>query len=102
MSGTGFTITDQFFIAVPVSLDAGTISGDIELFDVTAGNPFLDLAGTYQGTYMLIGGVDGGAQDYVAPANFNVTTAVPEPSAAYLLLGGICVALVIRAKAGRS
>src|ERR1700761_7570665 len=30
-----FTIDDQFFNTVPISLDAGQSSGDIELFDVT-------------------------------------------------------------------
>jgi len=35
LPGLSFTIADQFLNYVPVSLDGGSSSGDIELFDVT-------------------------------------------------------------------
>ena len=91
LAGLSFTITDQFFTTVPVSLDGNTSSGDIDLFDVTVSNPLLDPPAKYLGSYGLIGGVDGDASDNLASANFDVTTepsgtAVPEPGS-WLLLG---------------
>ena len=91
-TGISFTITDQFFTNVPWSLDEGSSSGDIELFDVTVSNPLLDPPNIYPGTYTLLGGVDGDVGENLASAYFSVTTApsvpagVPEPGS-WLLLG---------------
>jgi hypothetical protein len=77
---------------VPISLGPGANSGDIELFDVTVSNPLLDAAGTYLGSYDLLGGADGNAQNLLldSPATFSVTTtpsvtATPEPESVVLL-----------------
>lgn len=90
LPGLSFTIADQFLNYVPVSLDGGLSSGDIELFDVTLSNPLLDPAGPYPGSYTLIGGFDANAQDNLGLANFDVTTGsgateTPEPSTGFLL-----------------
>ena len=91
LAGLSFTIIDQFFTTVPLSLAGKTSSLDIDLFDVTVSNPLLDSFGKYLGSYGLVGGVDGDASDNLASANFDVTTAaggatVPEPGS-WLLLG---------------
>jgi len=94
--GLSFTINDLFFTNVPLTLDPGGSSGDIELFDVTVSKPLLDAAGKYLGSYILLGGLDGDAQDNLATASFSVTT-TPEPSAIYLLLGAsVALALISR------
>jgi hypothetical protein len=91
LPGLSFTITDQFLNTVPASLDGGLSSGDIELFDVTLSNPLLDPPAEYSGSYTLFGGSDSDAQDSLAFADFDVTTApsvpgAPEPGS-WLLLG---------------
>jgi hypothetical protein len=91
ISGLSFTILDQFFTTVPISLAPGSTSADIELFDVVLSNPLLDPIGKYTGSYTLLGGTDDGAQDNLGTSSFSVTT-VPEPSSVYLLLGGVPVA----------
>ena len=88
---SSFSVTDQFFSTVPVSLAPGTSAGDIELFDVTVNDPLLDPLGTYTGVYTLVGGTDGNAQDNLATAGFSVSP-VPEPSTITLVLGGISAA----------
>ncbi len=91
-----------FFTNAPLSLDAaasldgGFTSGDIELFDITIPNPFT--AANYAGTFQVLGGVDGNAQDILGTANFTVqvlgpTSGVPEPSSLVMLgtaLVGLC------------
>jgi hypothetical protein len=100
LNGLSFTVTDQFFNNVPISLapsgQSGDSSGDIELFDVTVSAPLLDAAGVYSGTYTLFGGTDGDGQDNLGSAAFSVTTTspVPEPSSIYLLMGGVLATLV--------
>jgi hypothetical protein len=98
LDGMSFTLTDQFFNNVPFFLtpegQAGSSSGDIELFDVSVNNPLLDAAGVFSGAYTLIGGADGGtdtAMDNLGTASFSVTTIAqtPEPSSLYLLLTGV-------------
>jgi len=100
LSGISFTIADQFFTTVPLSLGGGSSSSDILLFDVTLSNPLLDPAGTYPGSYTLLGGVDGNAQDNLASANFDVTTAdrttVPEPSTMSLLGVALALSLIVK------
>jgi hypothetical protein len=90
MSGSSFSIIDLFF-NTPISLAPGETSSDVELFDVAVSSPLLDPIGTYLGTYTLLGGADGDAQDNLGTSTFSVTT-VPEPSSIYLLLGGAPVA----------
>ena len=97
LAGLSFAITDQFLATVPLSLDGGSSSDHIELFDVTVSDPLLDSPAKYLGGYTLLGGADAptdtdpGSQDNLASANFDVTTApggtaVPEPGS-WLLLG---------------
>jgi hypothetical protein len=93
--GLSLTFDDLFFTNVPISLapagQAGSSSGDIELFDITVSSPLLDAPGTYSGSYTLVGGVDGNAQDNLGATGFSVTTTsttspVPEPSPVVLVL----------------
>jgi hypothetical protein len=80
-----FTIIDQFFANVPVSLDSGTDSGPIDLFDVQLGTPPL---GLYTGSYVLFQ-----SEAIVGTADFSIQV-VPEPST-FLLLGATLVPLAI-------
>ena len=89
--GSDFTTNDLFYTNVPVSVAAGGSSGDIELFDVTVASPFVDTLTTYNGTYTLLGGVDGGAQDLLAEGAFSVNV-TPEPG--YFALLGIGLVLI--------
>lgn len=93
LAGASFNTTDLFFGNVPISLDSGASSGDIELFDVTLLSSFTDSFGPYGGTYTLFGGVDGNAQDLLTQDNFTVTAtapvATPEPATALLLATGL-------------
>jgi hypothetical protein len=87
-------LNDLFFANVPLDLVEGASSGVIELFDYTLANPGSNPAGTYDGTYGLLGGMDAGAgtaQDNLAQANFSVD-AVPEPESR-ALLGTVVVLL---------
>ncbi len=99
LDGLSFTINDQFFSTVPFSLDPGTSSGDIELFDVTVSDPLADPGALYSGFYTLTGGAAGDAQDVLGSESFAVdttaasTSPVPEPSSIYLLLSGGLAAL---------
>jgi hypothetical protein len=105
LNGISFTVTDQFFNNAPISLAPGANSGDIELFDITASSPLLDPAGFYAGTYCLLGGIDGNAQDVLetSAATFSANTApatspVPEPATLTLLLTGASTLLPIAKK----
>ena len=98
LAGLSFSITDQFFSTVPVSLAPGASSGDIELFDVTLSDPLLDAFGTYAGDYTLVGGIDGDAQDVLGSTAFSVTS-TPEPSTIGLLFTGLAGLLPIREQA---
>ena len=94
LAGSGFLVTDLFFLNVPFSLDPGQSSSSIELFNVRVNDPFTDLPGAYAGTYALVGGIDSNAQNIIGSAEFAVTVgALPEPSTVALLVIGL-VALV--------
>jgi len=101
LDGVSLGLIDQFFNNMPIFLGAGDSSGDIELFDVTVSNPLVDPSGTYGGSYELIGGPDGEAQDDVGSASFSVTT-VPEPSTIYLLLVVAAVYMVLSSRKARA
>ena len=92
LAGNSFTpdFIDPFLNNVPLSLDPGQSTLDIELFDVAINSPFTDLPGTFAGTYALVGGVDSNAQDVLNSAGFTATvpsgpTPIPEPSSVALL-----------------
>ncbi len=77
-----------FWNNAPPSLDGGGTSGDIELLDISIPGSFTP--GSYDGTFQVLGGVDGNAQDILGTANFTAqvtgpTSAVPEPSSVVLL-----------------
>jgi hypothetical protein len=91
-----FTVNDLFFSNVPISLDGGANSGDIELFDVTINDPFTDPYAVYTGAYELLGGVDGNAQDVLAANEFSAAPLAPEPVTSVLTLSGLAALAVIR------
>jgi hypothetical protein len=97
LNGLSFTVTDNFFTNVPISLapsgQPGDSSGNIDLFDVAIANPLLDPAGTYSGSYTVLGGANGSAQDVLGSAGFSVTS-TPEPSSVYLLLAVLAATLI--------
>ncbi len=98
-----FSFTDQFFTAVPLSLAPFTNSGDIELFDITVSNPFTDPFTVYSGTYELLGGGDGGAQDLLATASFSATpqelSGTHEPVTPVLMISGLAALGFMRRRA---
>ncbi|HUA62455.1 MAG TPA: hypothetical protein VML19_27105 [Verrucomicrobiae bacterium] len=84
---TDASVQDNFFANVPISLAEGASSGEIDLFDITLASPESLPVGVYTGTYILLGGKDGGgdtAQDILAQVSFSVNL-VPEPGSAGLL-----------------
>lgn len=76
------TLDDSdFFANFPLSLAPGdTFTGDLFELDVPAGT----LDGTYLGSFTLLGGADGSAQNTLGTVDFSLT--VPEPSSISLLL----------------
>jgi hypothetical protein len=102
-----FTIDDLFLtnVAIPISLDPGTDSGDVELFDITIAEPFPDTYAQYFGSYGLVGGVDGNAQDtLVDPAvSFSVTAVSPSPEpGTWILMSAALIGLAaVRRRSSR-
>ncbi len=87
LAGTSFTTVSKID-NVPFWLDGDTNSDNIELFCVTVSDPLTDVPGIYRGTYNLVGGIDGSAQDNLVTVPFDVTlpgASVPEPSVPSLL-----------------
>jgi hypothetical protein len=106
LAGSSFTpdFLDPFLANVPLSLDPGQSTADIELFEVLLNNPFTDPFASYGGNYALSGGTDSNAQDLLSSVDFTVTaqnsdSAVPEPSSAALLVTAF-VLITIRSKRG--
>ena len=105
LSGNSFTpdSSDPFLANVPVSLDPGQATSDIELFDVLINHPFTDPFASYSGSYTLSGGADPAAQDLLTSVDFTVTaqngtSAVPEPSAFALLATALTAIVAVRCK----
>jgi hypothetical protein len=98
LAGSSFTpdYLDPFLANVPLSLDPGQSTPDIELFEVLLNNPFTDPFATYGGNYALSGGSESSAQDLLASVDFTITaqgdgSAVPEPSSLVLLAISLAV-----------
>jgi hypothetical protein len=72
LAGNSFTpdFSDLFFANVPVSLDPGQATSDIELFEVLLNDPFTDPFASYSGNYALSGGADPNAQDLLTSVDF--------------------------------
>lgn len=109
LAGGSFTpnFIDPFLNNVPLFLDPGQSTVDIELFDIALNNPFTDVPGTYVGNYALVGGVDVDAQDVLNSANFSVTvnvpvSTVPEPSSLLLMTSALIIMRLRRSKKGSS
>ena len=87
-----------FFANAPIFLGPGSSTDDIGLFNITIPDPFA--TGDYEGTFQVLGGVDGNAQDIIGSADFTVQvqqpTAVPEPSSAVLLSASLFLLLVAK------
>lgn len=105
LAGNSFTpdFIDPFFNNVPVSLDAGQVTPDIELFEVLLNNPFTDTFGDYGGNYSLSGGVDANAGDPLASVDFTITAqsgsaAVPEPPVVSLVAVALAALAVSRSR----
>jgi hypothetical protein len=94
-SGGDFAVDDLFLtnVSIPIALDPGANSGSVELFDIAIASPFPDTYTQYFGTYGLIGGVDGNAQDnLVDPAiAFSVTAVSPAPEPGTWALMGVAL-----------
>ncbi len=79
---------DTPFFNGPASLAPNTSTGDIELFDVVVSDSLANGFATYAADWNVQGGTDlDDSQDTLATVAFSVTT-TPEPSTAWLLLGG--------------
>jgi hypothetical protein len=103
LAGNSFTpdFSDPFIANVPVSLDPGQGTSDIELFEVVLNDPFTDPFTSYDGDYALSGGADPSAQGLLTSADFTITaenrsSAVPEPSSLVLLATALAGFVVLR------
>ncbi len=108
LNGDSFDVTSPltlddsgFFNDFPLSLDPGdSFSGT--LFSI--GLPSNLAAGLYTGSFTIVGGADGDAQDTLASVDWQVNVAptastVPEPESLMLLVAGLPgVALLVQRK----
>jgi hypothetical protein len=90
---------DPFIVGFPLSLDPGESFSGL-LFTITL--PSGISAGPYLGSFMILGGADGDAQDELATVNFTVNatsapSAVPEPGS-LMLLGTGLAGMVVRVR----
>jgi hypothetical protein len=105
LNGDDFTVTSpltlddiDFFLNFPAFLSPGQSVTDV-LFTVTipAGS-----FGSFPGSFTLLGGSDGAAQNILASQNF-VATATPEPSTFLLIGTGLfSLAAIVRSRRSRS
>lgn len=83
--------TGPFFTNAPLFLAGGASTPTIGLFAINIPNPFA--AGQYQGTFTVLGGADGNAQNTLGSSNFTVQVTngptVPEPGSEVLFTLGI-------------
>jgi len=101
LAGDNFNLTDipptaindsPFFANTPPSLDAGTSTGPVELFDITIPNPFTLPPGDnpYGGTFQVLGDSDGVIGTAFFDVNVNIpSSSVPEPTSVALLAGAL-------------
>jgi hypothetical protein len=98
LNGDSFNVTapvtlddSDFFNKFPLSLAPGTsFTGDLFVLTMPPNPP----PGTYLGTFTLLGGVDGNANDTLGTVNFSLTTPIPEPSSMVLLIAGLATTLL--------
>lgn len=93
-----FTVTNNFLVNVPLSVAGGATASGLNLFEILISPTFAAAFTTYTGSYSLIGGEDGNAQDLLTSASFSAavnTSGVPEPSTT-ALMGGAALALLLR------
>ena len=85
-------MTAGFFNGYPLSLGKGSFYSGL-LFTVTL--PSNVASGLYHGSFSILGGADGNAENVLATVNFNVNvpgsspSAVPEPGSLLLLGTGL-------------
>lgn len=105
LNGDSFDVTSPlvfddsgFLLNFPLSLDPGdSFSGELFSFALPSDLP----AGQYIGSFEIVGGADGGAQDVLSTVDFQVNVAgaptVPEPESLMLLAAGLPgVAVLVR------
>ena len=98
LNGDSFNVTapvtlddSDFLVKFPLSLAPGTsFTGDLFVLTMPPNPP----PGTYLGTFTLLGGVDGNANDTLGTVNFSLTTPIPEPSSIVLLIAGLAMTLL--------
>jgi hypothetical protein len=93
-----------FFLNAPLSLGPGEVSGLFEIFDVTI-DPAAPAGLITGNTVSIQGGADSLTFADLADVSFDVTvkspsSAVPEPSSAWLMLAGAAVFAILRRKHG--
>ncbi|HEY4363782.1 MAG TPA: PEP-CTERM sorting domain-containing protein [Bryobacteraceae bacterium] len=92
----GIPLDDSpFFGNAPFSLGPNASSGPFLFFNVTI--PALQAPNDYAGTFDVIGGADGNAQDNLGEGVFTVTvSSVPEPAPGLLVAAGLGAFLLLR------
>jgi hypothetical protein len=98
LNGDSFNVTapvtlddSDFFNKFPVSLAPGTsFTGDLFVLTMPPNPP----SRTYLGTFTLLGGVDGNANDTLGTVNFSLTAPIPEASSIVLLMIGLAMTLL--------
>jgi len=87
LAGSLILDDSQFLSGFPLSMNQGDIfTGDLFTVFILPGTP----AGLYSGTFTILGGSDGSAQDVLGSADFNVeVSATPEPSSLLLCASGL-------------
>lgn len=89
--------TGPFFANAPLSLAAGGSTSVIDLFTIDIPSPFI--SGQYSGTFTILGGADGNAQDILGSTDFTVQvtgSTVPEPNPRSLLIAACLMLAVAR------